>query len=1372
MSEPNLSSEKGGLVSPNGNIIPEGESQTMSTATPGDACAPGSSHTKKRKRFDKLSLHESDSGDELSDDDLDLDTGNSSLISVSESESGSEGRSQVGKTSSSGTKRLKGPKRTRFDPCGSSDTAKQSLPADMVDYVDKNFRKFIDNKIINEKILELHPIPVNALSLSVPEVDDYVHEIFEARSTSINRISDQSFRKIQGKLLKVMGPVSRLWTMFDAVNSSQDPEMDFEEVSTLMEQTVTLIGQVNVALSYERRLSIMAKMTGEAEKSKKILKKNQEIFMRAKKSLFGKKFYKTLTKLARVKKASHDISSQLSKKKKVKNISSGSKYSSRQKEQPSSSTMANPQPFHKGPHFRGRGRGAQSAQAFSRGKSKVSPVLQQGTPKQSATSRSTTGKRLVKLRLSKHDSTSTSGVNSSYGCMSKSLVSAPKQKPALRRKTKLFHRKLAETNKRPKCTGNSLGDKNPFHQLSNSGSNSSLQLLKKPDGCDRPGNCRAASKESNCEGVTLSRPISEFNISCTEKRRWQPSGDKSQTPKPVCGISTFQNGGSGCGEEPTEEGRFYDKNRHERCLFLSGGEQPIQKVSLHQLQEDGLHVSVHGLRLGPSSQVVDQASQASGCFSEENRHANCDLFGRHVDHESVLNSSFKRQGHSPVGFTAIRLPNQLEEVDSDPLPSGGVLGVHTGFSSDDHTFASNENQSDHFPLSSTVTSRLNFSEGSIKDYWTHDSVNASNFPCPPPLQNFTNGSYKVPHTGTILRDNANITSISPRGADMVDKQYQSLEWQNSGDSSSRFSHFHRCIKNGVGSSMRSSVNTGSVDKTRSQFTHQCAGDESCRLWHSGFHQESEQHSCSLKVGQQDDSSLCDENGRHCFFGPGSVNQGSLGILSQESDLSDCRACERDSECRCRSKIPRSARFQRLETKSINFPSAHEGLGAFSDGFVCQQTQCSGSEVCQLETGSICSGNRCFSPAMGEGEPICISPLLADSTVSCESGEGQRSNATGDHNTNVADSAMVCNSVRDVSGGTDFDSSSIRPVKVPKRGKSSANGNPKSLSSGMEGFRRCKQAEGVSDETVQLLSEHFRRPGTNTAYNSAWDQWTSWVLQRGYDPFQAPVAIVADYLTNRFRKGDQYRTINSHRSAISAFHIQVDGIKVGQHELVKDVMKSIFHARPPQPKYQYVWDVDVVLDFIKSLGSNESISDKFLTWKLAMLLALTSGSRSSELHALDINHMVVNDSTVKFQFSVLTKNRRIGSSPPTLVFHSFPNNEFLCVIKCLSAYLERSKLWRNSVERNCLLLSYQDPHKPVVSCTIAGWLKKLMTAAGIDTSIFSAHSTRSASSSKAAFKGLSCKDIMEHANWSKVSTFRRYYHRGIKKGSSFQTAVLS
>ena len=92
----------------------------------------------------------------------------------------------------------------------------------------------------------------------------------------------------------------------------------------------------------------------------------------------------------------------MSKKNKVKNISFGSsvsKYSSKSKEK---STLAaiNPQRSYKGPYFRRRG--TQSAQALTSDASNVSPVFQQGTAKQSETSRSTTIKRLVKVRLSNH----------------------------------------------------------------------------------------------------------------------------------------------------------------------------------------------------------------------------------------------------------------------------------------------------------------------------------------------------------------------------------------------------------------------------------------------------------------------------------------------------------------------------------------------------------------------------------------------------------------------------------------------------------------------------------------------------------------------------------------------------------------------------------------------------------------------------------------------------------------------------------------------------------------------------------------------------------------------------------------------------------
>ena len=80
------------------------------------------------------------------------------------------------------------------------------------------------------------------------------------------------------------------------------------------------------------------------------------------------------------------------------------------------------------------------------------------------------------------------------------------------------------------------------------------------------------------------------------------------------------------------------------------------------------------------------------------------------------------------------------------------------------------------------------------------------------------------------------------------------------------------------------------------------------------------------------------------------------------------------------------------------------------------------------------------------------------------------------------------------------------------------------------------------------------------------------------------------------------------------------------------------------------------------------------------------------------------------------------------------------------------------------------------CTIAGWLVKTLEFSGINTDEFKAHSIRGAATSKAQSKGLSCKEIMEVARWSKVSTFKRHYLRAVAWPSSshanFQHTVLS
>lgn len=52
----------------------------------------------------------------------------------------------------------------------------------------------------------------------------------------------------------------------------------------------------------------------------------------------------------------------------------------------------------------------------------------------------------------------------------------------------------------------------------------------------------------------------------------------------------------------------------------------------------------------------------------------------------------------------------------------------------------------------------------------------------------------------------------------------------------------------------------------------------------------------------------------------------------------------------------------------------------------------------------------------------------------------------------------------------------------------------------------------------------------------------------------------------------------------------------------------------------------------------------------------------------------------------------------------------------------------------------------------------MDLAGIDISIFGAHSTRGAMATKVFQSGGSLSDLMRTANWSSESTFKNFYFR--------------
>ena len=71
-----------------------------------------------------------------------------------------------------------------------------------------------------------------------------------------------------------------------------------------------------------------------------------------------------------------------------------------------------------------------------------------------------------------------------------------------------------------------------------------------------------------------------------------------------------------------------------------------------------------------------------------------------------------------------------------------------------------------------------------------------------------------------------------------------------------------------------------------------------------------------------------------------------------------------------------------------------------------------------------------------------------------------------------------------------------------------------------------------------------------------------------------------------------------------------------------MVSGVFNLRPPRPRYMFAWDVKQVLDFLKEkCEDNDQLSNKEITLKVTIVLALTASSRISALHILDLNHII-------------------------------------------------------------------------------------------------------------------------------------------------------
>ncbi|XP_030765284.1 uncharacterized protein LOC115889439 [Sitophilus oryzae] len=317
------------------------------------------------------------------------------------------------------------------------------------------------------------------------------------------------------------------------------------------------------------------------------------------------------------------------------------------------------------------------------------------------------------------------------------------------------------------------------------------------------------------------------------------------------------------------------------------------------------------------------------------------------------------------------------------------------------------------------------------------------------------------------------------------------------------------------------------------------------------------------------------------------------------------------------------------------------------------------------------------------------------------------------------------------------------------------------------IRQAFRLKGLPEEVLETMVNSLA-PATIMQYNVTFKLWWQFCQKSQISPFLGNISDVLRFLQSLLNStGNIYGTFNSHRSALSLILSR----DLGVDNSIKRFMKGIFRTRPPKPKYKFIWDPQQVLYFLEKVVTTGDSSLKMLSSKLVTLMALSTGQRIQTLALIKCSEIRIGDNGVKIFIDELTKTSGPNRNQPCLDFPYFAEKPELCVASLIKQYLEVTNSIRDpTCDR--FFLTYRKPHGPATQQTLSRWLKDTLRKSGIDMNIFTAYSTRHASTSAALRKGLSYETIRTSAGWSKnSSTFGRFYNRPLLEEDTFLNTVF-
>ena len=882
-----------------------------------------------------------------------------------------------------------------------------------------------------------------------------------------------------------------------------------------------------------------------------------------------------------------------------------------------------------------------------------------------------------------------------------------------------------------------------------------------------PGSERVIAKRGHTKDPFYQRRFLQPPVSCTQKGRIYASGDRPKFFEQVHCKRAFPDGKPQLPKDVAFTRRFYDKYRFKRCLPFCARARDFPKVPSLHLEGNLLPVQSSSIRPVFSPQNFFESSKTCCCIPEKEGHSSPYIPGRLSSFGCNSGRSCEKYSTGSESPSVPWFYNKPQEIITNSNTSDNLPGFPNRLNVHDAIPPGRKNRPNSRLLSPSARfskyhiakpSKFNRSVRVLETSHLASSTSLSSLAIRP-----DKGPTNEP--GVLRRLDCPVTECQSRTCLVV-------ETLNSNGSPVHLPPPDMLIttdasKRGWGAVHQSFQTNGRWSQKESLQHINYLELKASFLALKTFLKDKSHVSVSLQLDKHYRHRLHQQQRGYTF--PPTHDSGirDVGLVSGKRHPCDSFSHPRKRQRLSGQRVQRIHGHERVEVGPNNYSAFSAEL---PDRSICESSNQSTRGLHQLETRPGSHPHRRLHDQLGYSTGLCLSPLQSDIENPDEG--NNRPNGTNSRCSSVASPALVAGSAETSNISASVAPEQSNPVNGPDRPEPrSSNVSSSSLGRVSHLYQRF-QAESIPTNVADLLIA-ATRTSTHKTYESSWNRWCRWCSGRQIDPLSSSISDILIFLTEVFNEGLAYRSLNVLRSALSSTHPKIDGFSVGQHPYVTRLLKGALNKRPPKPRYSHTWNVDVMIKYMISLGKNSTLSLKAISMKLVTLFALTCPERISALASLDLRHCSVLPEGVSFE---LTVPRKSGSAdkPAEAFFARFDQDRKLCPVDCFRYYLKLSRNVRPVIPSSLphkLFISFIRPHKPVTSTTLGRWLRTFMSAAGIDSQIFKAHSVRGASTTAAANAFVPLSTIMLMADWSSASIFRTFYYKPLFN-SDFATGVLS